>query len=199
MDSNQYIGNDGLWHITFTVSLPKLLVKNKLNFRIHHLELKGGENVRDPNLESSNYIFEINKSLLGRKVFFNAYFPCKEIANVKDFVFGLCDEGVRWHNLNEFSVIINNQYAPIKVEDFKDIEIIEEVEEEVEQSNEEKVESIEAISEESQPETQEIYIPEEVETPKVQKEIVENKTKPYESQASLQRKNSSKKFEKKKK
>ena len=195
MESNQYIGVDGLWHVTITVSLPKLLVKNKLNFRIHHLELKGGENVRDPNLESSNYIFEINKSLLGKRVFFNAYFPCKEIANVKYFVFGLCDEGVRWHNLNEFSVIINSQYAPIKVEDFKDIEIIEEVEEEV---GFQKYQAINKNNNIYNAEEPTILIEEEFINLSNKKENIELEIKNCDKPVSVGRKSSSKKFEKKK-
>lgn len=63
----QFLDADNKWHVTLTVDIPRVIVKNKLNFRLHSIVMKDGSIVRDPSLASSNYIFGISTSFLGKK------------------------------------------------------------------------------------------------------------------------------------
>jgi hypothetical protein len=106
---NQYLDEkDGKWHVSLSVDIPRILVKNKLNFRLHSVVMKNGEVVRDPSLSSSRYIFGIAPSFMGKKGFFFSYFEPTEIEEVDQFNFGLCDERVRWYGNTIFSV--KNEY-----------------------------------------------------------------------------------------
>lgn len=106
---NQYLDEkDKKWHISFSVDIPRVLIKNKLNFRLHSVVMKNGDVVRDPSLSSSNYIFSIAPSFMGKKVFFFSYFDTDVIEEVSDFKFGLCDERVRWYENTIIS--IKNEY-----------------------------------------------------------------------------------------
>jgi hypothetical protein len=102
---NQYLDEkDGKWHVSLSVDIPRILVKNKLNFRLHSVVMKNGEVVRDPSLSSSRYIFGIAPSFMGKKGFFFSYFEPTEIEEVDQFNFGLCDERVRWHESTIISI-----------------------------------------------------------------------------------------------
>jgi hypothetical protein len=102
---NQYLDQkDGKWHISFSIDIPKILIKNKLNFRLHSVVMKNGKVVRDPSLSSSKYIFEIAPSFMGKKGFFFSYFEQTEIEEVDQFNFGLCDERVRWYKSTIISI-----------------------------------------------------------------------------------------------
>lgn len=104
----QFLDADNKWHITLTVDIPRVIVKNKLNFRLHSIVMKDGSIVRDPSLVSSNYIFKISASFLGKKAFFFSFFDASQIEDISEFKFGLCDEGVRWYGNTIFSV--KNEY-----------------------------------------------------------------------------------------
>lgn len=104
----QFLDADNKWHITFTVDMPRVIVKNKLNFRLHSIVMKDGSIVRDPSLVSSNYIFKISASFLGKKAFFFSFFDASQIEDISEFKFGLCDEGVRWYGNTIIS--IKNEY-----------------------------------------------------------------------------------------
>jgi len=102
---NQYLDKkDGKWHVSLSMDIPRILIKNKLNFRLHSVVMKNGKVVRDPSLSSSKYIFEIAPSFMGKKGFFFSYFEPTEIEEVDKFNFGLCDERVRWYDDTIISV-----------------------------------------------------------------------------------------------
>ena len=110
---NQYLDQkDGKWHVSLSVDIPRILVKNKLNFRLHSVVMKNGEVVRDPSLLSSRHIFGISPSFMGKKGFFFSYFEPTEIEEVDQFNFGLCDERVRWH---ESTIISIKNEMPLSV------------------------------------------------------------------------------------
>jgi len=105
----QYLDQkDGRWHITFSTNLPKVIIKNKLNFRLYSVNMINGEVIRDPILKNSSYIFSIPESLNGRSVFFNTSFDINEISNIEEFCFSLCDEKVSW---SKEKVFIKNEYS----------------------------------------------------------------------------------------
>jgi hypothetical protein len=109
---NQYLDQkDGKWHLTISVDVPRLLIKNKLNFRVYNVTMKSGEVIRDPSFNLSSYIFSVAPSFMGKKVFFSSYFEPKEIEEVVEFKFGFCDERVRWHE-NTIIIIKNNYIKP---------------------------------------------------------------------------------------
>jgi hypothetical protein len=119
---NQYLDEkDGKWHISLSVDIPRILVKNKLNFRLHSVVMRNGEVIRDPSLSSSNYIFGIAPSFMGKKGFFFSYFEPKEIEEVDQFNFGLCDERVRWHESTIIS-IKNEMPAPISEPELHEVD-----------------------------------------------------------------------------
>lgn len=126
----QFLDADNKWHVTLTVDIPRVIVKNKLNFRLHSIVMKDGSIVRDPSLASSNYIFGISTSFLGKKTFFFSFFDATQIEDVAEFKFGLCDEGVRWYGNTIFSV--NNKYIkPEIIENEKSTQLFQ-LKEEVE-------------------------------------------------------------------
>lgn len=83
-------------HINIVTSVPNYKVKNRLNFRIHSVEMKDGKIVRDPTFADSVYVFPIKNALVGKKIQFSFSFLKPEIENVKKFKIGFCDEMVRW-------------------------------------------------------------------------------------------------------
>lgn len=116
---NQYLDQkDGKWHLTMSVDVPRLLIKNKLNFRIYNVTMKSGEVIRDPSFNLSSYIFSVAPSFLGKRVFFSSYFEPKEIEDVVEFKFGFCDERVRWYEGTIIS-IENNYVRPEAAKDEK--------------------------------------------------------------------------------
>lgn len=119
---NQYLDEkDGKWHISLSVDIPRILIKNKLNFRLHSVVMRNGEVIRDPSLSSSNYIFGIAPSFMGKKGFFFSYFEPKEIEEIDQFKFGLCDERVRWHESTIIS-IKNEMPAPISEPELHEVD-----------------------------------------------------------------------------
>lgn len=109
----QYLDQkDGKWHITLWIDLPRVVIKNKLNFRIKSVTLNDGSVVTDPKVNNSKYIFAIHESMLGKKVFFNFSFDTEEILNISKFNIGLCDEKVTWFN-NTLIFIENKYFATI--------------------------------------------------------------------------------------
>lgn len=102
---NQYLDQkDGKWHVSISIDIPRILVKNKLNFRLYSIVMKNGKVVRDPSISSSSYIFSIAPSFMGKKGFFLSYFEPKEVEEVDQFNFGLCDERVRWYESTIISI-----------------------------------------------------------------------------------------------
>ncbi len=100
----QYLDKkDNKWHITFWFNMPRVIIKNKLNFRIKEVVLDDGSIINDPNLNDSSYIFSIPESMLGKNIFFNFSFSQEEISKISEFRIGLCDEKVRWFN-NDISI-----------------------------------------------------------------------------------------------
>jgi hypothetical protein len=117
----QYLDQkDGKWHITFWTELPRVIIKNKLNFRIKSITLNDGSVVTDPQINNSKYIFAIHESMLGKKVFFNFSFDINEIFKISEFIFGLCDEKNKWF-LDSLLYIKNIKFK--HTEDFKINEI----------------------------------------------------------------------------
>lgn len=109
---NQFLDkNDGKWHITMFVDIPRVAIRNHLNFRIFSTTSRGGIVTKDPAIPNSNCSFHITPNLLGRKVFFNIAFSKASIANVDVFRFGLCDEMIGWHH-STFLDIKNEYYMP---------------------------------------------------------------------------------------
>lgn len=105
----QYLDEkDGKWHIAFSVKIPKITIKNKLNFRIKEITLQDGTIVLDPQIDDSKYIFQISQSMIEKNIFFNFNFNLEKISNISEFKVGLCDEMVRW--FNSTIVIIKNDY-----------------------------------------------------------------------------------------
>jgi hypothetical protein len=105
----QYLDQkDEKWHITFWFDMPRVIIKNKLNFRIKEIVLEDGSLVSDPKINNSKYIFPIPESILGRNVFFNFNFSPEEISKISEFKIGLCDERVRW--FNETIIILKNNF-----------------------------------------------------------------------------------------
>lgn len=101
----QYLDQkDGKWHITLWTELPRVMIKNKLNFRVKSITLNNGSVVADPQINNSKYIFSIPESILGKKVFFNFSFDTEEISNISKFNIGLCDEKVTWFNNTLISI-----------------------------------------------------------------------------------------------
>ena len=104
----QYLDQkDGKWHITLWAELPRVVIKNKLNFRIKSVTLNDGSVVSDPQINNSKYIFSIHESMLGKKIFFNFSFDKEEISNISKFNIGLCDEKIIW--LNNTLISIENK------------------------------------------------------------------------------------------
>lgn len=83
-------------NITILAGVPNYKVRNKLNFRVHSIELRDGTIVRDPSFTDSLHVFPIKNALVGKKIQFNFTFLKSEIKNVKKFKIGFCDEMVRW-------------------------------------------------------------------------------------------------------
>lgn len=107
---NQFLGkDDGKWHITMFVDIPRVVIRNQLNFRLYSTTSTGGTTTKDPSIINSTYVFHITPNLLGRKVFFNVSFAKAAIANVSTFRFGLCDEMIGWHHATLFDV--KNEYS----------------------------------------------------------------------------------------
>jgi hypothetical protein len=105
----QYLDQkDGKWHITLWTELSRVIIKNKLNFRIKSITLNNGSVVADPQINNSKYIFSIHESILGKKIFFNFSFDTEEISNISKFNIGLCDEKVTWFSNTLISV--ENKY-----------------------------------------------------------------------------------------
>lgn len=106
---NQFLGkDDGKWHITITVNIPRVHIRNQLNYRIYSTTTHGGVVTKDPSLVGSNCSFSITPDLLGKNVFFNMSFLKASIANVDVFRFGLCDEMFGWHHSTFLD--IKNEY-----------------------------------------------------------------------------------------
>jgi len=121
---NQYLDEkDGKWHVSLSVNIPRILIKNRLNFRLHSVVMKNGEVVRDPSLSSSRYIFGIAPSFMGKKGFFFSYFEPTEIEEVDQFNFGLCDERVRWHESTIIS-IKNEMPAPVSEPELHEVKFL---------------------------------------------------------------------------
>lgn len=94
---NQYFDHTtNKYHLTLEVEIPKYLPSRTVNFRIFSITDKSFEIIRDPQLLNSKYIFEMYRSLFGKKVFFNFSFDKYEFEKIRSFNFGLCEEGVRW-------------------------------------------------------------------------------------------------------
>ena len=101
----QYLDQkDGKWHITLWAELPRVVIKNKLNFRIKSVTLNDGSVVSDPQINNSKYIFSIHESMLGKKIFFNFSFDKEEISNISKFNIGLCDEKVTWFSASLINI-----------------------------------------------------------------------------------------------
>ncbi len=115
----QYLDKaDGKWHIELVVSVPPVIVKNKLNFRLKSVTMKDGSVIKDPDFAFSKYIFAIHRNALGKKVVFNAFFSQSKSSKIKSFQFGFCDEMVKWFNDTLFDV--ENTYeepTPIVIEE----------------------------------------------------------------------------------
>lgn len=107
----QYLDEkDGKWHITMWVDIPNVVIRNKLNFRVHSSLSNDGSVIKDPDFTNSRYKFAIYQGLLGKRLFFNTSFDLTAINDIDTFTFGLCDEGVRWHNSLLFNV--KNEFVP---------------------------------------------------------------------------------------
>lgn len=107
----QYLDtNDGKFHITMFADIPRLIVKNKLNFRIYSTTNRSdGVTNRDPDIYNSTYVFPISQKLLGKKVFFDFSFDITKINDISSFKIGLCDENHKWIKATLFDV--NNEYV----------------------------------------------------------------------------------------
>jgi hypothetical protein len=115
------------YHITMFVNIPNYTASPRsiLNFRVKSVINRKDETIFDPNFKNSNYIFKIKQSLLGKKVFFNFSFDKDDIFDVKSFEFALCDEGVRWIDIDFTDCIKNEFYDSFSYElILKDTEII---------------------------------------------------------------------------
>jgi len=111
---NQFLNkDDDKWHITMFVDIPRIVIRNHLNFRIYSVTSPGGVVTKDPPILNSNYVFHITPNLLGKKVFFNVSLSKPSIANVDIFKFGLCDENIGWHHATFFDV--KNEYKGITI------------------------------------------------------------------------------------
>lgn len=111
---NQFLNkDDDKWHITMFVDIPRIVIRNHLNFRIYSVTSPSGVVTKDPSILNSNYIFRITQNLLGKKVFFNVSLSRPSIANVDMFRFGLCDENIGWHYSTLFDV--KNEYKGITI------------------------------------------------------------------------------------
>lgn len=109
---NQFLDkDDDKWHITMFVDIPRIVIRNHLNFRIYSVTSPSGVVTKDPPILNSNYVFHITQNLLGKKVFFNVSLSRPSIANVDMFRFGLCDENIGWHHSTFFDV--KNEYKGI--------------------------------------------------------------------------------------
>lgn len=109
-------------HINIVASVPNYKVKNRLNFRIHSVEMKDGKIVRDPTFADSTYVFPIKNALVGKKIQFNFSFLRSEIENVKKFKIGFCDEMVRWLDstiLTFENTLFQDSIVSSKAEDLK--------------------------------------------------------------------------------
>lgn len=123
----QYLDEkDGKWHVTMTVKVPSMTIKNVLNFRLHSVIMKDCSTVKDPELKSSSYVFNIPVKFLNKNIFFNAYFDPNEIKGIDLFKFGLCDEKVKWHESTFFTVVNKlHSYPEAKEESFEKIVEVE--------------------------------------------------------------------------
>ena len=111
----QYLDQkDGKWHITLWTELPRVIVKNKLNFRIKSVTLNDGSVVSDPQINNSKHKFSINDSMLGKRVFFNFSFDIEEISNISNIKIGLCDEKIVWFS-NTIIDIVNLYLCKINI------------------------------------------------------------------------------------
>jgi hypothetical protein len=85
----------------FEIKLLILNIKSSstFNFRIYSLKNKNGIEIRDPNINNSDYIYNIKKFDLKKEIIIKFkldinYLINNEITNIK---IALCEEGIAWH------------------------------------------------------------------------------------------------------
>ena len=99
--------NGSRYKLIISVIIPKLQITNILNFRIKSITLLNNEVVNDPQINNSNYIFEIKKSQINKKNDFIFDFDITEMSNIKDIDIGFCDEFVRWYDYTARKINVN--------------------------------------------------------------------------------------------
>lgn len=96
MDYNIYL-NCEKYYIEFWYKIPFLnKINNKLNFRIFSIINENDIEIKDPIIEDSDYIFQLNENFINKEVFFQTSFQKDVFEKIKNINFGICDEGYSW-------------------------------------------------------------------------------------------------------
>jgi hypothetical protein len=95
------------YKFTISVSIPKLQITKILNFRVKSITLLNNQVIIDPQINNSNYIFEIKENQINKNYDFIFDFDIIEISNIKDIDIGFCDEFVRWYDQTVKKINVN--------------------------------------------------------------------------------------------
>lgn len=94
---NQYFDKKtDKYYITIIADIPNCLPSSIINFRIYSIIDYNMDEIRDPNIDNSSYIFRLSKRSFNKKMLFKFSFDKNEFEKIKLFKFGLCEEQIRW-------------------------------------------------------------------------------------------------------
>lgn len=85
------------YKIFISLVIPNLEITRILNFRIKSVTLLNNNIINDPDINNSNYIFEISNSMINTECNFIFDFDIFEISNIKNITIGFCNELIRWY------------------------------------------------------------------------------------------------------
>ena len=105
---NQKI-KDGKCVVSVKCNIPNLKITQILNFRIYKAIMENDGIVQDPQILNSNYIFNINQSMIGKSFYCDLSLDLNQISNYKSIIIGFCDEFIKWNEETLFKIDLNKQ------------------------------------------------------------------------------------------
>lgn len=94
--------NGSKYVINIQLYVPKINIRNILNYRIFEIKKYNNETIRDPNIVNSNYIFFISKNNIEKFININFEFDKESFEEISEFIFDFCDENISWLNMKIF-------------------------------------------------------------------------------------------------
>jgi hypothetical protein len=96
------------YELVIASKIPNIPIKNELNFRIRKIINHENNEILDPIITNSKYIFKINYSFIDKNVYFFFSFNKDEFEKIKELTIGLCHEKISW--IKETFITINNSF-----------------------------------------------------------------------------------------